>query len=393
MTLTRRLVLGAGAVAFAAAALPGAVWAQETIKVGLILPMTGPFASTGRQVEAAVKLYMAEHGDTVAGKKIEVILKDDTNVADTTKRLAQELVVNDGVKVLAGFGLTPLALAAAPISAQAKVPQIVMCAGTSIITERSPFILRTSFTLPQKATVIAQWAAKNGIGKVFTVVADYAPGLDSEKWFKDAFGKGGGQIVGEARVPVANPDFAPFLQRAADAKPDAIFVFVPSGQGAAFIKQFIERGLDKSGIKLIATGDLPDDDILEKFGDSALGLISAGPYSAAHPSAKNKAYVAGFEKANPGMRPNFMSVGGYDGMHLIYEALKKTNGNADGEALLAAMKGASFESPRGPISIDAETRDIVQNIYLRKVEKVDGKLYNVEFGAVEQVKDPGKAAK
>jgi branched-chain amino acid transport system substrate-binding protein len=300
------------------------------------------------------------------------------------------MVVNDGVKVIAGFGLTPLALAAAPIATQAKVPQIVMAAGTSIITERSPFVVRTSFTVPQKASVMGQWAAKNKITKVFTVVADYAPGHDAEKIFKEHFTKGGGQIVGEARVPVASPDFAPFLQRAADAKPDAIFVFVPSGQGAAFTKQFVERGLDKSGIKLIATGDLPDDDILNGFGDTAVGLISAGHYSAAHPSAKNKAYVAAFEKANPGMRPNFMSVGGYDGMHLIYEALKKTNGNADGEALIAAMKGMMFESPRGPIQIDAETRDIIQNIYLRKVEKVDGKLYNVEFGAIDQVKDPGK---
>jgi branched-chain amino acid transport system substrate-binding protein len=368
-------------------------FAQDTVKVGLILPMTGPFASTGRQIEAAVKLYMAENGDTVAGKKIEVILKDDTNVADTTKRLAQELIVNDGVKVIAGFGLTPLALAAAPIATQAKVPEIVMAAGTSIITERSPFIVRTSFTVPQKASVIAQWAAKNKISKVFTVVADYAPGHDAEKIFKEFFTKGGGEVVGEARVPVANPDFAPFLQRAADAKPDAIFVFVPSGQGAAFTKQFVERGLDKSGIKLIATGDLPDDDIVNGFGDTAIGLISAGHYSAAHPSAKNKAYVAAFEKANPGMRPNFMSVGGYDGMHLIYEALKKTNGNADGEALIAAMKGMSFESPRGPIQIDPETRDIIQNIYLRKVEKVNGQLYNVEFDAIDKVKDPGKTQK
>ncbi len=388
--LTRRTVLGLSVLALAAAGMPAHSFAQDTIKVGLILPMTGPFASTGRQIEAAVKLYMAENGDTVAGKKIEVILKDDTNVADTTKRLAQEMVVNDGVKVIAGFGLTPLALAAAPIATQGKVPQIVMAAGTSIITERSPFIVRTSFTVPQKASVMGQWAAKNKITKVFTVVADYAPGHDAEKIFKEHFTKGGGQIVGEARVPVASPDFAPFLQRAADAKPDAIFVFVPSGQGAAFTKQFVERGLDKSGIKLIATGDLPDDDILNGFGDTAVGLISAGHYSAAHPSAKNKAYVAAFEKANPGMRPNFMSVGGYDGMHLIYEALKKTNGNADGEALIAAMKGMMFESPRGPIQIDAETRDIIQNIYLRKVEKVDGKLYNVEFGAIDQVKDPGK---
>ncbi len=386
---TRRAALGMGAIALAGI-IGGQAFAQETVKVGLILPMTGPFASTGRQIEAAVKLYMAENGTTVAGKTIDVILKDDTNVADTTKRLAQELIVNDGVKVIAGFGLTPLALAAAPIATQAKVPEIVMAAGTSIITERSPFIVRTSFTVAQKASVIGQWAGKNGIGKVYTVVTDYAPGHDAEKVFKEFFTKTGGQIVGEARVPIASPDFAPFLQRAADAKPDAIFVFVPSGVGAIFTKQFLERGLDKSGIKLIATGDLPDDDILSGFGDSALGLISAGHYSAAHPSAKNKAYVAAFKKANPNMQPNFMSVGGYDGMHVIYEALKKTNGNADGETLLAAMKGLSFESPRGPVTIDPETRDIVQNIYLRKVEKVDGTLYNVDFGSIDQVKDPGK---
>ncbi len=384
-----KVVLGASVLALAA----NAAFAQETVKIGLILPMTGPFASTGKQIEAAAKLYMAENGDTVAGKKIELIVKDDTNVADTTKRLAQELVVNDGVKVIAGFGLTPLALAAAPISAQAKVPQIVMAAGTAIITERSPYIVRTSFTLPQKASVMGNWAAKNGIGKAFSIVADFAPGHDSEKWFKDSYTKAGGTMVGEARVPLANPDFASFLQRAADAKPDAIFVFVPSGQGATFAKQFVERGLDKSGIKLIATGDLPDDDILNGFGDAALGLISAGPYSTAHPGAKNAAYVAAFKKANPSMRPNFMSVGGYDGMHLIYEALKKTNGATDGDALLGAMKGLSFESPRGPVTIDPATRDIVQNIYLRKVEKKDGELYNIEFATVEAVKDPDKASR
>lgn len=388
----RQIVLRGIAAAAVFAACAPLAYAQDTVKIGLILPMTGPFASTGRQIDAAVKLYMAENGSTVAGKKIEVIVKDDTNVADVTKRLAQELVINDGVKIIAGFGLTPLAMAAAPISAQAKVPQIVMAAGTSIITEKSPYIVRTSFTVPQKAATIGSWAAKNGIGKVYSMVTDFAPGHDAEKWFKDGFTKAGGKVIGEARVPIANPDFAPFLQRAADEKPDAIFVFVPSGQGAIFAKQYVERGLDKSGIKLIATGDLTDDDILNKYGDSAIGLITADPYSAAHPSAKNKAYVEAFTKANPGMRPNFMSVGGYDGMHVIYEALKKTNGNADGDALVNAMKGMSFESPRGPITIDAGTRDITQNVYLRKVEKVNGELYNVEFATVEQVKDPGKAA-
>jgi branched-chain amino acid transport system substrate-binding protein len=389
--MLRRGLLRGITVATVLTGLAPFVQAQDSVKIGLILPMTGPFASTGRQIEAAVKLYMAENGSTVAGKKIELIVKDDTNVADVTKRLAQEMVVNDGVKILAGFGLTPLALAAAPISAQAKVPQIVMAAGTSIITERSPYIVRTSFTLPQKASVMGTWAAKNGIKNAYSIVTDFAPGHDAEKWFKDSFAKAGGTLAGEARVPIANPDFAPFLQRAADAKPDAIFVFVPSGQGAIFAKQYVERGLDKSGIKLIATGDLTDDDILQGYGDSAVGIITAGPYSAAHPSAKNKAYVEAMKKANPSLpNPNFMSVGGYDGMHVIYEALKKTNGNTDGDALLAAMKGLAFESPRGPISIDPETRDIVQNIYLRKVERVGGALANVEFGSSDAVKDPAK---
>jgi branched-chain amino acid transport system substrate-binding protein len=383
------------AVATVVAAMLGAsaVGAQDTVKVGLILPMTGPFTSTGKQIEAAARLYIAQNGTTVAGKKIEVILKDDGGNADATRRLAQELLVNDKVNFLAGFGLTPLALAVAPLATQAKVPEVVMAAGTSIITERSPYIVRTSFTVPQSCVIVADWAAKNNIKKVVTIVTDYAPGHDAEKSFKDRFVEAGGQVTGELRVPLQNPDFAPFLQRAADAKPDALFVFVPSGVGAIVMKQFIERGLDKAGMKLIGPGDITDDDILNGFGDAALGVITAHFYATAHPSEKNKAYVEAFTKANPGMRPNFMSVGGYDGMHLIYEALKKTNGATDGEKLLAAMKGMAWESPRGPISIDPETRDIIQNIYVRKVDKVDGELYNVEFATIPNVKDPVKAAK
>jgi branched-chain amino acid transport system substrate-binding protein len=343
-------------------------------------------------VDAAVKLYMAQNGTTVAGKKIEVILKDDTGTADVTKRLAQELIVNDKVAVLAGFGLTPLAMATAPIATQAKVPEIVTCAGTSSITEASPFIVRTSFTLAQSAVPIAEWAAKNGIKKVTTIVSDYAPGHDAEKSFSEAFTKAGGTVE-NVRAPLRNPDFAPYLQKAADTKPDAIFVFVPSGVGALFMKQYRERGLDKSGIKLIGPGDVTDDDILNEMGDVALGVITAHFYSAAHDSPENKAYVEAFKKANNGMRPNFMSVGGYDGMHLIYAALKKTNGDTDGEKLVAAMKGLAWTSPRGPVSIDPETRDIIQNIYIREVKKVDGQLYNVEFATIPNVKDPVKAAK
>jgi branched-chain amino acid transport system substrate-binding protein len=388
-----RNALFTGLLAAAVATAAGEVEAQDAVKIGLILPMTGQQASTGKQIDAAVRLYMQQNGTSVAGKKIEVILKDDGAVPDNTKRLAQELIVNDKVAFIAGFGVTPAALAAAPLATQAKVPEVVMAAGTSIITERSPYIARTSFTLPQSSVIIADWAAKNGIKKVVTIVSDYAPGIDSETSFKDRFTAAGGQVAEAIRVPLQSPDFAPFLQRARDAAPDAIFVFVPSGQGGTFAKQFAERGLDKAGIKLIGPGDVTDDDLLNGMGDAVLGAVTAHMYSAAHPSDMNKAYVEAFKKANGGMRPNFMSVGGYDGMHLIYAALKKTSGATDGDALIAAMKGMAWESPRGPISIDAETRDIVQNIYIRKVEKVGNELYNVEFATVEAVKDPAKAAK
>jgi branched-chain amino acid transport system substrate-binding protein len=390
-TMLRKNIRALAATLIAGAFVSGSALAQ--VKIGLILPMTGQQASTGKQISAATKLYMQQHGDTVAGKKIELILKDDAGVPDNTKRIAQELIVNDKVNFIAGFGITPSALAAAPLATQAKVPEIVMAAGTSIITERSPYIARTSFTLAQSSVVIADWAAKNGIKKVVTLVSDYAPGADAQNSFKDAFTKAGGQVLAELKIPLANPDFAPFLQRARDASPDAIFVFVPSGQGGTFAKQYAERGLDKAGIKLIGPGDVTDDDLLNGMGDAVLGAVTAHLYSASHPSAMNKEFVAAFRKANNNMRPNFMAVGGYDGMHLIYEALKKTNGSTDGDALIGAMKGMKWESPRGPISIDPETRDIVQNIYIRKVEKVGGELYNTEFATVEAVKDPVKAQK
>ena len=292
-----------------------------------------------------------------------------------------------------GFGLTPLALATAPVATEAKVPEIVTAAATAMITEKSPYIVRTSFTLPQASAPMAEWSLKNGIKKVVTIVTDYGPGIDAEKWFSDTFEKGGGTVTEKIRVPLKNPDFAPFLQRVKDDAPDAVFVFVPSGQGAIFMKEFVERGLDKSGIKLIGTGDVTDDDLLADIGDSALGAVTTHHYSAAHDLPENKAFVEAFEKANNGMRPNFMAVGAYDGMALVYQALEKTKGDASGDALIAAMKGMSWMSPRGPVSIDPETRDIVQNIYVRKVEKKDGALYNVEFETIPNVKDPYKAAK
>jgi branched-chain amino acid transport system substrate-binding protein len=385
-----RNFLRAGVALAAALAVSGALAQDNLFKIGLILPMTGQQASTGRQIEAAARLYMAQNGSTVAGKKVELILKDDTSLPDVTRRLAQELVVNDKVNVLAGFGITPSAMATAPIATQSKTPEVVMAAATSSITEASPYIIRTSFTLPQVSVALADWAPKNGIRKVVTLVSDYGPGIDAEKYFKERLIFNGGSVPESLRVPLRNPDFAPFLQKVRDLKPDALFVFVPSGAGAAVMKQFLERGMDKAGIKLIGTGDVTDDDQLNGMGDGALGVVTSHHYSAAHPSAMNKKFVEAFEKANKGMRPNFMAVGGYDGMRVIYEALKKTGGKGGGDALLAAMKGQIFESPRGPVFIDAQTRDIVQNVYLRKVEKKDGQLYNVEFDVIKDVKDPGK---
>jgi branched-chain amino acid transport system substrate-binding protein len=387
-----RQFLLAAAAATALAAAASAARADD-IKIGLILPMTGQQQSTGKQEAAGAKLYMQQHGDTVAGKKIQLIIKDDGAVPDNTKRIAQDLIVNDKVNFLMGFGVTPAALAVAPLATEAKVPEIVTAAGTSIITEKSPYIARTSFTLPQSSVPMADWAAQNGIKKVITMVSDYAPGADAARSFTAEFTAKGGQVIDAITFPLANPDFAPFLQKAADQKPDAVFVFVPSGQGGTFVKQFAERGMDKAGIKIIGPGDVTDDDLLNGMGDPVVGTITAHIYSADHNSAANKAFVDAFKKANNGMRPNFMAVGAYDGMNLVYEALKKTNGNTDGDALMTAIKGMSWESPRGPISIDPDTRDIVQNVYIRKVEKKNGELYNVEFATFPSVKDPGKAAK
>ena len=366
-------------------------FAQSTVKIGLLVPMTGPFTSTGKQLVAGARLYMHLKGDTVAGKKIELIVKDDTGNAEMTKRLAQEMVVNDKVAFLTGFGLTPGALATAPVATEAKIPQIVMMAATSVITEKSPYIVRTSFSVPQTTVPLATWAAENGIKRVVTVVSDYGPGIDVETAFKQRFEATGGKVMEALRVPLSSNDFAPALQRVADAKPDALMAFVPAGVGPAFVRQFVERGLNKSGIKFIAEGSLTEDSVVNEMGDAALGVITTHHYSTAHNSPENKTFVAEFKKSTGGLRPNLMAVQAYDGMHLIYEALKKTNGATDGDALVAAMKGMSWISPRGPMTIDPETRETIQNIYIRKVERQNGELYNVEFATIPNFKDPSKA--
>ena len=259
--------------------------------------------------------------------------------------------------------------------------------------ERSPYIVRSSFPQAAPVVIIADWEAKHGLKKVVTVVSDFAPGHDSETYFKQTFTGAGGEVPLALRVPMLNPDFAPFLQRVRDAAPDGVYVFIPAGQAATMMRQFVERGLDKSGIRLFGAGDITDDDLLNNIGDVALGIETAYFYSAAHPSEKNKAFVEGVKRANKGMRANFFGVSGYDGMHLIYEAIRKTGGKTDGDSFIGAVKGMSWESPRGPMTIDPETRDVINNIYLRRVEKVNGELWNIEFATVENVKDPVKAAR
>ncbi|SFA96922.1 branched-chain amino acid transport system substrate-binding protein [Collimonas sp. OK607] len=368
-------------------------YAQDSIKIGVIAAFSGPFADYGKQMEGGIKAYMAQHGDTVAGKKIEIIIKDTTGPSpEIAKRLAQELVVRNKVDFLTGFGLTPEALAVAPIAEQAKKPMIIMNAATSAITTKSNYIVRFSMTLPQVSAPMATWAVKNNIKKVVTLVADYGPGIDAEAAFKTELLKGGGTVTEAIRVPLRNPDFSPYIQRIKDAKPDAVFIFVPAGeQSIAFMKGYRERGLAEAGIKVIATGDLTDDHVLPAMGDATLGVITTFHYSAAHKSPENQAFLKSFADANPKSgRPNFMAVAAYDGMAAIYEVARKLNGKIDGDQAMAILKNIKLNSPRGPLAIDPATRDVIQTVYVRKVEKVNGEPYNVEFDKFTDQKDPGK---
>ncbi len=390
----QKILVGIGSFAAAMLAISSA-GAQNTIKIGLILPYSGQFADTATQMDNGIKLYLKQNGDTVAGKKIEIIRKDTGGVApDVAKRLAQELVVRDQVDLLAGFVLTPNALAASDISDQAKKFMVIMNAATSIITTKSPYSVRTSLTLPQVCNTFGAWAYKSGVRKTYTLASDYGPGHDCEGAYQTAFKGAGGEVVGAVRMPVANPDFSAFVQRAKDLNPESIFIFVPAGaQPAALGKALAERGIDPTKTKVFGTGEVTDESAVKSMGDAARGIITAWHYDYNHQSAKNKQFVQAYlESYGQSAHPNFMAVGGYDGMHLIYEALKKTGGKTDAESLIAAAKGMRWESPRGTISIDPETRDIIQTVYIRRVDKVGDKLLNVEFDKVENVKDPVKAA-
>jgi branched-chain amino acid transport system substrate-binding protein len=385
----RKLLVSLGSFAVAAVAATSA-YAQNTVKIGVIAAYTGQFADTAAQIDQGIKAYIKKHGNTVAGKKIEIITRDSGGPdAAKAAQLAQELVTRDGVDILAGFTLTPEALGAAGVSEKAKKFMVNMNAATSVVITKSPYMVRTSVTLPMIASTMGKWAAtKGGVKKAYTMVSDFGPGIDSEKWFHKAFTEAGGEIVGSVRMPVANPDFSAFVQAAKDKSPESIFIFIPGGaQPAALGKAFAERGIDSSKIKLLSTGEPVDDTAIKALGDLALGRISAWHYDHNHDSKLNKEFVAAFNADNK-RNPDFFAAGGYDGMHVIYEALKKTGGKTDAEALVNAAKGMKWESPRGPMSIDPETRDVVQTVYIRKVEKVGGRIVNVEFDKYENVKDP-----
>ena len=386
-----RLAAGLVGLAFSIVAVTAA-HAQGTVKIGLILPYSGQFADTATQMDNAIKLYVKEKGDTVAGRKLEFIRRDTGGAApDVAKRLAQELIVRDQVDMLAGFVLTPNALAAGDVSAEAKKFMVVMNAATSIITTKSPYIVRTSVTTPQVNEALGAWAYRSGVRKVYSMVSDFGPAHDAEGAFHRAFKEAGGEIIGSVRFPLANPDFSAFVQRAKDLNPEAVYIWVPGGvQPAAIGKALAERGIDPKKTRVLGQGELTEEEALRSMGDAGLGIITGYHYDYNHDSALNRAFVKAFNEAYS-RNPNIYSIGGYDGMHLIYETLKKTGGKTDGDALIAAAKGMAWESPRGPIAIDPETRDIIQTVYIRRVEKVGGQLKNVEFDKVENVKDPVKA--
>ena len=367
--------------------------AQQTVKIGLIMPYSGQFADTATQMDNAIKLYVKEHGDTVAGRKIEFIRKDSGGIApDVAKRLAQELVVRDKVDILGGLILTPNALAIGDISAEAKKFTVIMNAATSIITTKSPYMARTSVTTPMLNQTLGTWAAtKGGVKRVFTMVSDYGPGHDAEGAFHLGFKEAGGEIIGSVRFPVANPDFSAFVQRAKDSNPDAIYIWIPGGaQPAAVAKALFERGIDPKKTKILGQDVVADDSVLKGLGEQSAGIISVTNYDYNHDSALGKSFLAGFREISGGRNPDIFAIGGYDGMHLIYESLKKTGGKADGDSLIEAAKGMKWESPRGPIMIDPETRDVVEDMYILRVEMVGGQPKNVEFDKVKDVKDPVK---
>jgi branched-chain amino acid transport system substrate-binding protein len=373
------------------ASSPGYAQADNTIRIGVIAALSGPFVNIGKPFEDGIKTYMQLHGDRVGGKKIEIIYRDDHGSnSEMSKRAAQELVAREKVSFLVGFSLTPSAIAVAPIATQSKTPMIVMNAVTTGITSKSPYMLRTSMTMQQMTEPFGTWTASNKIGKVYSLVSDYSTGIDAEGRFAKGFIAGGGKIVGSSRVPLANPDYSPFVQRVKDEKPDALFFFAPGVEdGIGLLKAYSDKGLDKAGIKFLGVGDMTSDSpTLEALGDRALGAVTVLNYSTALDNEANKTFLKAYAAANPNRPPaTFVTVAAYDTMGMIYETIRKLNGNVTGDAAMKILTGMSWDSPRGPIRIDPATRDIVQNMYIREVKKVNGKLVNQPISVLKDV-DP-----
>ena len=378
-------------------ALAAAPLAAQTIKIGVINTYSGPFATLGDLIDKGFKLYMKQNADKLPpGVKIELVIRDDGGPnPDKAKQLAQELIVRDKIQILTGVVFTPNAMAIAPLTQEAKLPFFIMNAGTSVITERSPYIARFSFTLWQSSYPMGAWASRK-YKRAYIAVSDFAPGHDSEAGFERAFSEGGGKIVGKVRIPLANPDFVPFMQRVKDARPDVLFAFTPAGrQATQIMKAYGDLGLDKAGIKFIGPGDITTDEELPNMGDAPLGVITTHHYSAAATRPANKAFIAAWKKEyGEKSWPSFMSVGGWDAMDAIYYVIREQKGKIDPDRTMALVKKyKNPNSPRGPIAIDPDTRDIIQNEYIREVRRVGGQLANVEFETIHQVKDPWKELK
>jgi branched-chain amino acid transport system substrate-binding protein len=388
-------LLGLAVAAGLAAAVSPLSASAQTIKIGVILSLSGPDAALGNQIQRGLELYVKEHTkDLPSGVKVELVTKDDTGPnPEVAKRLAQELITRDHVNLLTGVVFTPNAAAIAPLTAEAKIPFVIMNAALSTITRMSPYIARVSFTQWQFGTPIGEWAAKRGWKKGYTAVSDFGPGYDSEQSFQSGFKAAGGDLIGSVHFPVQNPDFVPYLQRIKDAKPDVLYVFIPSGPYAtAVMKAYNDLGLKQAGINLVGPQDLVPDAELPNMGDVPVGLTTAGNYSSAADRPANKAFIAAWQKTYSAKEiPDFMSVAGWDGMHAIFDVITETKGKFTGdEAMKILTNWKAADSPRGPIAIDPQTRDIVQNVYIRKTEKVGGKIQNTEFETIPQVKDKWK---
>ncbi|MDB5960807.1 MAG: branched-chain amino acid transporter substrate-binding protein [Massilia sp.] len=377
----------------AALAMAGAMGAAsaDEIRIGVIASFSGPYSNWGKHIQEATDLYLAQQNGKVGAHTVKVIYRDvGGNNPARARQLAEELVVRDKVQYIAGLEFTPTALAVADVATQAKVPTVINNSGTSGILARSPYLLRAGYTQWMVATPLAKWTAAQGGKKVFLAAADYAPGIDAINSFRNAFVEAGGSVVGELKIPLNTTDFSPYMQKIKEANPEYVYMFMPVGPSAvSFIKTFGARGLDKAGIKLMATAETEESE-MGAYGDAAAGIVTALHYSATGASAANQAFVAALRKKyGADSIPNVASVSAYDSMKMIFEMIRATDGKADGDKAMAAIKGFAWESPRGPVTVDAQTRELVQNVYIRRIEKVGGVYVNKPFKTYPAVRDAG----